>query len=65
MFEASDLSNVTQVLFTGQRVTVEREAVGWVATGWEQSLPVCRKPLSEAGLLQTMNRNPEIVALRY
>ena len=65
MFKANDLRDVSQVLFTGQRVTVEREPFGWLVTGWEDGLPVARKPMTETELLQLMNRRPEIVTLRY
>jgi hypothetical protein len=37
-----------RILIAGQSVTFERSsdsATGWCATGWEQGLPVCRKPI--------------------
>jgi hypothetical protein len=43
------LKGVKRVLFTGQAVTVERDknsVTGWTATGWEQGLPVARKPIT-------------------
>jgi hypothetical protein len=37
-----------RILIAGQSVTFERSsdsATGWCATGWEQGIPVCRKPI--------------------
>ena len=44
----SSLPSFRQVRFAGQRVTVERTAAsptGFVVTGWEQGLPVARRPV--------------------
>jgi hypothetical protein len=57
----STLAGVTRVLFTGQPVTVERDPnsiTGWTATGWQQGLPVARKPITEADLLTLLERCP-------
>ncbi len=57
----STLTGVTRVLFTGQPVTVERDSnsvTGWTATGWQQGLPVARKPITEADLLALLVRFP-------
>ena len=59
-----DLSGVTQILVTGQRVSFERDGAGWVCTGWEQSLPVARKPVTESQVLEVLRRFPDC-ALRY
>ena len=55
------LKGVKRVLFTGQAVTVERDknsATGWTATGWEQGLPVARKPITAAELGALLARCP-------
>ena len=36
---------VTQYTFPGQLVSLEHSAGQWVATGWEQGLPVARRPI--------------------
>jgi hypothetical protein len=59
-----DLTGVTQILVTGQRVSFERDASGWICTGWQQSLPVARKPVTEAQVLDILSRYPNC-ALRY
>ena len=42
----------------GQDVTFEKGPMGWVATGWQQGLPVARKPVSDALLVATLQRFP-------
>ncbi len=60
-----DLTGVTQVLVTGQRITFERTGGDqWVATGWDAGLPVCRRPVPESQVLAVLNRYPAC-ALRY
>lgn len=61
----ADLSNVTQVLVTGQRVSFERYPTGWVVTGWGvDGIPVARQPVPEAQVQEIITRFPESV-LRY
>lgn len=60
-----DLSNVTQVLVTGQRVSFERYPTGWVVTGWGvDGIPVVRQPVPETQVQEILTRFPESV-LRY
>ena len=43
-----ELNNILSIRFTGQRVSAERSddsPTGWCVTGWEQGLPICRKPI--------------------
>jgi hypothetical protein len=55
------LDSILSVTFTGQRVTAERSQdspTGWCVTGWEQGLPVARKPITPAALADLMSRLP-------
>ena len=55
------LDSILSVTFTGQRVTAERSQdspTGWCVTGWEQGLPVARKPITPAALAELMGRLP-------
>jgi hypothetical protein len=45
------------ISIAGQRVTFNRKAsTGWIATGWEQGLPVHRKPVSDDFMIATLQR---------
>ncbi len=60
----SILRGVSRVFFTGA-VTAERDsnsATGWTVTGWQQGLPVARKPITAAALQELMNRCPHTVS---
>lgn len=59
-----DLAGVSQIIVTGQRVTLERHPGGWIATGWEQSLPVARRPVTDAQVAEILLRFPNC-AFRY
>jgi len=48
-----------RILIQGQDVTFEKGPMGWVATGWQQGLPVARKPVSDALVVSTLQRFPE------
>lgn len=50
-----------QVVFHGQRVTVERTSespTGFVATGWEKGLPVTRRPIDGWAIMGLLKRYP-------
>jgi len=56
--------SVLSVQFIGQRVTAERSQdseTGWCVTGWEQGIPVCRKPITVQKLSELMARCDHIV----
>lgn len=56
-----NLKTYSAVTITGQAVTLERSGdspTGWCATGWQQGLPVARKPISEAEILALLERFP-------
>ena len=67
MTERPDLSDVQQIIFTGQPVTLERGGAelivpnAWIATGWEQGLPVARKPVSESEVYRLISLYPYTV----
>jgi len=50
-----------QIQFIGQQVTVERVGSGWVATGWEQGLPVARRPITAEQLADLQRRYPYVL----
>jgi hypothetical protein len=56
----SSLSSATKrVTFIGQRVTAERtpdSSSGWCVTGWDQGLPVCRRPITAQELAALLQR---------
>ncbi len=50
-----------RVTFIGQRVTAERtpdSPSGWCVTGWDQGLPVCRRPITAQELAALLQRYP-------
>jgi len=58
------MDSIFSVQFTGQRVSAERaehSPTGWCATGWDQGLPVVRKPITAAALRDLMDRLPHTV----
>jgi hypothetical protein len=64
----SAFKGVKRVLFTGQAVTVERDknsTTGWTATGWEQGLPVARKPITAEELGELLQRFPDHVLVSH
>ncbi|NBX50831.1 hypothetical protein EBT25_13100 [bacterium] len=60
-----NLSGVSYIQITGERVTFDRTIAGWIATGWEKGLPICRKPMTEQGVLNTLLRykNPDAIIM--
>lgn len=62
-----DLAGVTQIIVTGERISIERDSsgcTGWIVTGWEQGLPVARKPIDKNTVLEIIRRYPQCV-FRY
>jgi hypothetical protein len=60
------LENILSVRFTGQAVSAERSKdspTGWCVTGWQQGLPVARKPISGEELARLCRRFPYEVTL--
>lgn len=60
------LENILSVRFTGQAVSAERSddsPTGWCVTGWQQGLPVARKPISGEELARLCQRFPHEVTL--
>jgi len=58
------LENVFSIRFTGQAVSAERSQdspTGWCVTGWQQGLPVARKPISGGELARLCQRFPYVV----
>lgn len=51
-----DLNTATWIMVAGQRVTFDRSPMGWIATGWQQGLPVARRPVAEAYLQEILSR---------
>lgn len=52
------LENAKRIIFHGQRVTMEKELTGWVATGWEKGIPVARKRMTVEGIENTLKSYP-------
>ena len=50
-----------QIQFLGQSVTAERDSAGWVLTGWQQGLPVCRRPITAETLADLKRRYQYVV----
>jgi hypothetical protein len=53
-----NLKGATRVLIHGESVTFERDRQGWVCTGWQQGLPVARRPFAEQDLRALLTRFP-------
>lgn len=49
-------ATATRIRIAGQDVTFERGDQGWIATGWQQGLPVARKPITTERLLELLDR---------
>lgn len=56
---SSKIRQSRKIILHGQRVTFERSSLGWVATGWEDGIPVARKPVQEGLLESILIRYPE------
>jgi uncharacterized protein YmfQ (DUF2313 family) len=55
------LPSFKSVTFTGQRVTAERtpeSVTGFCLTGWQQGLPVTKRPITGSALLELLQRYP-------
>jgi hypothetical protein len=60
---AAAVAAADHITCTGQAVSFDRDPVrGWIATGWEQGLPVARRPVSDAELLAVLIRWPDFLA---
>ena len=54
-----------RILISGQRVTFERTGREWIATGWENGLPVARRPITENYLRKIVSGFPaELLTFR-
>jgi hypothetical protein len=54
-----ELNDILSIRFTGQRVSAERSEdspTGWCVTGWEQGLPICRKPIGADEVVKLCER---------
>jgi hypothetical protein len=60
-----NLSNIRHIQITGECVTFDKTDLGWIVTGWEKGLPICRKPMTEQGVINTLTRykNQEAIIL--
>jgi uncharacterized protein YmfQ (DUF2313 family) len=57
----TQLPSFKSVAFHGQAVTAERtpeSVTGFCVTGWEQGLPVARRPITGSALLELLQRYP-------
>lgn len=58
------LTAARHISITGQFVTFDRYATGWVATGWQQGLPVARRPIASDALAEILNRfDPSLITM--
>jgi hypothetical protein len=58
------LTAARHISITGQFVTFDRYATGWVATGWQQGLPVARRPIAADALAEILNRfDPALILM--
>lgn len=48
-----------RILISGQRVTFEKFRGSWEATGWENGIPVARRPILESYLKELISRFPK------
>jgi len=58
------LNDIFSIRFTGQAVSAERSddsPTGWCVTGWQQGLPVARKPIKPNELAALCERFPYVV----
>jgi hypothetical protein len=51
-----NLANIRYIQISGESVTFDKTDLGWIVTCWEKGLPVCRKPMTEQGVLNTLTR---------
>jgi hypothetical protein len=59
------LKKATSISIVGERVTFDRYPTGWVATGWEQGLPVYRSPVDVSRIEQILQRfDSALVSIR-
>lgn len=59
-----DLNNVSRIQIPGQSVTFERSEdspTGWCATGWQQGLPVARKPIPEGAIRHILREHKNAI----
>lgn len=56
--DPAGLAGASRILFPGQRVTIERTRIGFVATGWQRGLPVARRPITKAEVIRLLERYP-------
>ena len=49
----------SKIIFHGQSVSVENSPSGPVATGWQQGLPVARRPISMKELERMLAKFPD------
>ena len=49
----------SQIVFHGQSVTVENGPTGPIATGWQDGLPLYRKPITLQQLETMLDRFPD------
>ena len=59
------LTAARHISITGQFVTFDRyPQTGWVATGWQQGLPVARRPIAADALAAILDRfDPSMVLM--
>ena len=58
------LTTARHISITGQFVTFDRYPTGWVATGWQQGLPVARRPIDTSALAAILDRvDPSFVTM--
>lgn len=58
------LTAARHISIAGERVTFDRYATGWVATGWEQGLPVARRPIAADALAAILDRfDPSLILM--
>jgi hypothetical protein len=58
-----DLTGITYIQVTGERVTFNKEGNQWIATGWEKGLPVNRLPMTEQGVINTLGNYKEKIIM--
>lgn len=48
----------TRITIQGQRVTFQRQPIGWIAIGWEGNVQVATTPVSRQKLQAILNTFP-------
>lgn len=51
-----NISKASRIIIAGQRVSFEKTPQYWVATGWQQGLPVARRPITTDALVSILGR---------